>query len=150
MRKEFSPYIDKNLRGEIAMKNILYKKYTLTRNQGDYVNFKNKRATVKNEIKRSKNQYYNKIFTNNNKKGEGGSDNIFESRKMWKQLKEITNSNKILTPCSIIHNGETVNKPLDIANIANDFYVQKVKDIRKNFRGGLDPLFYIKKTFSKK
>ena len=131
------------------MKNILYKKYTQTHDQGDYVNFKNKRVTVKNEIKRAKNQFYNKIFTNNNKKGAEGSENIFESRKMWKQLKEITNSNKILTLSSIVHNGERINKPLDIANIANNYYIQKVKNIRENFKDKLDPLFYMEKLFQR-
>ena len=69
---------------------------------------------------------------------------------MWKQLKETTNSSKITTPTSIIHNGETINKAIDIANLANQYFIDKIINIRDKFgQNNIDPLYYIKKLFKK-
>ena len=47
----------------------MYKQFVKSKDRGDYIRFKNKRAVVKSQIRIAKNEYYNKIFTNNNKKG---------------------------------------------------------------------------------
>ena len=42
---------------------------------------------VKNKIKEAKNEYYNKIFSDNNNNYTPSEDNIFESRKYGAHLK---------------------------------------------------------------
>ena len=69
---------------------------------------------------------------------------------MWKQLKETTNSSKITTPTSIILNGKTIYKAIDIANLANQYFIDKITNIREKFgQNTIDPLYYIKKLFKK-
>ena len=53
---------------------------------------------------------------------------------MWNSVKDYTKTTKCSTPQSIIHNKENVNKPYLIANIANNFFINKIKKIQHKFR----------------
>lgn len=66
--------------------------------------------------------------------------------------KKVTNNNKISTPTSIFSFGYVYNDPKIIANIMNNFFIQKIKKkhISKEFSNNiLDPLIFFKKSKSK-
>ena len=53
---------------------------------------------------------------------------------MWEEVREYTKTSNSLTPQSIIYKGDCINRPKDIANIANHFFFSKIKKIISNFR----------------
>ena len=64
---------------------------------------------------------------------------------MWKILKQVTLKNKNCTPTSINALGYTYNEPKIISNIMNNFFIQKIKNIRKEFLNNkIDPLLFLK------
>ena len=46
---------------------------------------------------------------------------------MWKNFKNITNNNKQVPPRNINHNGKYITSIKQICNIANQFYIDKIK-----------------------
>lgn len=44
---------------------------------------------------------------------------------MWEEVREYTKTSNSLTPQSIIYKGDCINRPKDIANIANHFFPVK-------------------------
>ena len=150
LTKKFAPYINKQLKAEITIKNSQYKKYIKTKDKNDLLEFRNKRREVNHKIKQAKNAYYSKIFSNNNSKDKSDDDNIFKSNVMWKTLKDTTNTNKGGTPSNIIYEGRAINKPVDIAHIANKFYINKVKNLRTKFKNtSYDPIDILHRLFKK-
>ena len=69
---------------------------------------------------------------------------------MWETIKQVTNSRKTSTLMYFIHKGRNINKPLEIANIANDYYLTKIIELMEKFKNStIDPLFYINKLFKR-
>ena len=60
-------------------------------------------------------------------------DNNTNSRTIWKTVKTLTNNNKQTPPRLLSHEGRVVTSLKTICNIANDFYVMKIKYIRNKF-----------------
>ena len=59
---------------------------------------------------------------------------LTRSRKMWAMVKEKTKSNKTSTQQSIISNQKTINKPKSIAQLANNFFIEKIIKIKNSFK----------------
>ena len=93
-------------------------------------------------IKKAKYSFYNEKFGFQSNKGvknfDEKGDNLESSpgkvKKMWEEVREYTKTSNSLTPQSIIYKGDCINRPKDIANIANHFFSSKIKKIRSNFR----------------
>ena len=74
-----------------------------------------------------------------------------KSNDQWKTLKTETNTKQITTPNSITHNNETISSPLKIAEIANNFYINKINSIRQNFNNNnCDPITILNKLIPRK
>ena len=48
---------------------------------------------------------------------------------MWEEVREYTKTSNSLNPQSIIYKGDCINRPKDIANIANHFFFSKIKKL---------------------
>ena len=60
-------------------------------------------------------------------------------------FKKVTNNNKISTPTSIFSFGYVYNDPKMISNIMNNFFIQKIINICKEFINNInDPLIFLK------
>ena len=101
-----------------------------------------------NNFKEAKNLYYNRIFSDNNKKNNDlleGEINFYKSKTMWTNLKDSVNEKKSGTPQNILINGVLENSPAKIANHANHFFINKIKKIRDKFpQNCYDPLLILK------
>ena len=63
----------------------------------------------------------------------------------WKILKKVTQNNKISTPSTINSFGYTYSEPKMVANIMNNFFIQKIINIRNEFKNNvMDPLIFLK------
>ena len=85
--------------------------------------------------KLNKSSYYN--YRLNIKKNENGDEtkyqNDIQSKIMWGTFKDLTNMNKQLPPRIILHDGNLVTSIKKIVNIANEFFVEKIRKIRESF-----------------
>ena len=66
----------------------------------------------------------------------------FEDKKtQWKFLRKFNNKNNQQIQNNISHNGKQVTSPKEIANIANNFFVNKIIQIREKFTNfNIDPI----------
>ena len=70
------------------------------------------------------NNYYN----NNN-----DSNNIYSDRKMWQNVKKLTNKCRQIPPRIIKHNDNVMTSIRKITNIANKYFKYKILNIRSKF-----------------
>ena len=62
-----------------------------------------------------------------NEKGDMGYDTENYGRKMWKTVKALTNNCKQTPPRILSHNGSIITSLKEICNIANRYYVTKIR-----------------------
>ena len=79
----------------------------------EYTNYKNKITKI---IKNYKLTYIKSRFEN--------------CTDRWRALKQINGNKKAAPPSKIIHNGKIITSPIQIANIANVFFKEKIAKIR--------------------
>merc|ERR1712240_894556 len=116
-RKMYAPYIDTNLRNKQRILQKLYNKAKRTKNNEDWLNYKNKKSNINKEAAKQRKKYIaNKINSANDR---------------WKALKDINNKNQITAPRNIIKDGKIYNNPQDICNIANNYYIDTIKKLRE-------------------
>ena len=52
---------------------------------------------------------------------------------MWGTFKDLSNTNKQVPPRIILHDGNLVTSIKQIVNIANNFFIEKIRTIRESF-----------------
>ena len=107
-------WITSALRKSIYVKNNLYKKFVKTRSTYIHTRFKLYRNKLNHLLKISKKEYYNRYFF----------DNIYDSKKIWKRVKQIVN---FKPPTSVKHielrvNDRKIASPIEVANIFNSYF----------------------------
>ena len=66
-------------------------------------------------------------------------------KKKLSQINSLIKNNLQFTPTKLVHNGKVITKPIDMANIANDYFTNKIHKIRDNFKNeNRDPLDILK------
>ena len=58
------------------------------------------------------------------------SNKLDDSNDRWKTIQDLNNKRATTTPRNIIHNSKIYNKPQDICNIANDYYINTIQHLR--------------------
>ena len=123
-KTKHAPYLDTEAHQQIQQRQQQYRQAQQTDTQEDWRLYRHIRNTTKRLLDRLKTAYYTNKFTNNN-------DN---PTAMWGTLKHITNNNDQTTPKTIIHNNNYITSPRAIANIANHHYINKITNIRSQFK----------------
>ena len=59
------------------------------------------------------------------------ANKIDNSRSRWKTYREFSGNNSFITPKTIINNGKIERRPEHLANLANIYYINKIKNIRE-------------------
>ena len=60
------------------------------------------------------------------------SDSSNDSARQWQQTLSWLNWKSVSTPIQLFYQGSILNKPVDIANCMNEFFINKVLAIRAN------------------
>ena len=85
--------------------------------------------------KSNKSSYYNSRL--NIKKNENGDEtkyqNDVQSKVMWGTFKDLSHTNKQVPLRIILHDGNLVTSIKQIVNIANNFFIEKIRTIRESF-----------------
>merc|ERR1711867_17087 len=73
------------------------------------------------------------------------------SKVMWGTFKDLSNTNKQIPPRIILHNGNLVTSIKQIVNIANNFFIEKIRTIRESFpiNNNISPLEILKNLVPK-
>ena len=50
----------------------------------------------------------------------------------WKTIQDLNNTNPTTSPRTILHNNKIHNNPQDTADIANNYYIDTIKQLRHN------------------
>merc|ERR1712240_255237 len=116
-QKIYAPYIDTNLRNKQRILQKLYNKAKSTKNNEDWLNYKDKKARINKDAANQRKKYIaNKLNSANDR---------------WKTLKDLNNKNPITTPRNIMEGNKIYNNPKDICNIANNYYIDTIKKLRE-------------------
>ena len=133
--KSYAPWINGDFLRESKLKDKLHKIAKGSNNEEDWRKFRAQRNLVTKMNKGNKSNYYN--YRLNIKKNENGDEskyqNDIQSKVMWGTFKNLTNTSKQAPPRVIIYNGNLVTSVKKIVNIANEFFVEKVRKIRESF-----------------
>jgi len=113
-----------------------------TKNTEDYRRYKNKRNEVNKLIKIEKFKYYNNILgyniNDNMSQDTENEDKIDTSHKkssnLWKLVTDRTKKFKGGTPQYITQNNVNYSKPIEIAQIASAFFIDKIIKIQNKFK----------------
>ena len=116
VRKNCTPYISKTLRQKQQQLRKLHIKAKRTQDNADWTKYKNTKATVNKLVSQHKIKYI--------------SNKLDDSNDRWKTIQDLNNKRATTTPRNIINNNKIYKKPQDICNIANDYYINTIQNIR--------------------
>ena len=133
--KKYAPWINQEFIRESKIKDELHRIAKGSNHAEDWRKFRVQRNLVNNLNKANKSSYYN--FKLNIKQDETGDEikyqNDIKSKVMWRTFKDLSNTNNQTPPRIIVHDGNLVTSVRKIVNIANDFFIDKIRKIRESF-----------------
>ena len=117
-KRRFKPWITFGILKSLRKRNELHNRYLrakdIERKQTLYTHFKLYRNMLVTLIRKSKQNHFNKYFT----------DNVKNLRETWKGINniiQIKNNNESLPSC-IFENGSSITDPSEIANAFNSYF----------------------------
>ena len=109
------PWVNPKIQRLIKYRDELLRKLSRNFSYNTEYLYKTFRNRIVNELRSSKINYYNQYFT----------DNKSDMKKLWSGIKSIINikNNRLDTISQIVHNGQVINKPTEMANVFNHYIV---------------------------
>ena len=139
IRKKYAPWLSNNTKEKINERNLAQKKAVETGIPNDWKQFRAIRNQVNSILKKEKEVWKSKRL-------ENCSENTTQT---WRSIKSFLGWNSGGPPTQLIVNGELKNKPYELATAMNQFFHQKVGNLRENIPASLtDPLDNVKKLMS--
>ena len=130
------PFINPDIQAKIKTNNMTLTQAITTNQPDNWHKFRLEQRALTQDIKAAKSEYIKSRLTHSDDK--------------WKFLKQINNNPSQQLPQTIIHNGEVTNSPKSIAKLANDHFIQKIKDIRAGFsKPTCDPMEILRNLIPK-
>ena len=119
------------------MSRIIYIRNLIVKTRSAYIHtkFKSYRNKLSHLLKISKKEYYNNYFF----------DNIYDSKKIWKGVKQIVN---FKPPTSVKHielrvNDRKIASPIEVANAFNTYFSSIGNDLTKSIPIEKSPVEYL-------
>ena len=109
------PWVNPKIQQLIKYRDKLLRKLNRNFSQNAEYLYKKFRNRIVSELRSSKIKYYNQYFT----------DHKSNMKKLWSGIKSIINikNNGLHTISQIVHNGQAINKPTEMANVFNHYFV---------------------------
>ena len=141
VRTKYAPWMSDNTKEKIKIRNAAQEKASGTGSSEDWKEYKAIRNSV-NSILRKEKEIWQK------EKLEKCSD---DSGSTWKNLKNWLGWRSGGPPTKLVENGEMFSKPAKLSNIMNNFFVNKVRNLRSNLpESPGDPLELASSLLSRK
>ena len=135
IRNNYCPWLSQLTKDIMLERDRLQKVAAESRNQEDWKTYKKLRNQVNNRLK-SEEKTWQRL-----KLIECGQD----SSKLWKTVKGILSWTSSGSPSQLFHDGKLWTRPQEVATVQNEFFLDKVKQIRENLPPPVsDPLAKLK------
>ena len=136
VRNNYSPWISDETKKKMEERDLAQKTAEQTKSGDDWNNYKRLRNNVNSVLRGEKKRWQAK-------KLEGCLE---DTSSTWKHVKQFLGWNTGGPPTRLLDNGELVTKPTGLAKTMNQFFIKKVKDLRKSIPVNLgDPLELVRK-----
>ena len=136
VRTKYAPWLSKTTLGLIRERNIQQKKASEMNDQGEWKKFKDIRNKINNRMKHEEKCW-------KKSKLEECGDN---SSKVWRNVKGILQWRSAGSPNQLFYKGKLLSKPQELAEAQNNYFLEKIKEIRNNLPPAvIDPLHHLKK-----
>ena len=131
VRTNYNPWISQETKDLMKERDETQKQASQSNNPDQWRKYKHLRNRITSRL-RSEEKNWQRF-----KLAECGTD----SAKTWKTVRGILNWQSSGSPTQLFHNGVLWSKPQDVATTQNDFFLQKINQIRENLPPPmLDPL----------
>lgn len=121
VRTQYLPWLSQNTKNKMQERDEAQKIASETKSNDDWLKYKALRNSVNNILKIEKKNWQE------NKLKHFGND----SSTVWKNLKLWLGWTKGGPPTKLIHNGNIVTKPKDLAKVMNEYFITKVRQLRQ-------------------
>ena len=139
VRNSYAPWLSEETVKLMKVRDELHKLASETRDRDDWTRFKQMRNRINNRLKYEE-SYWQKLRLD-----ECGSN----SAKVWKNVKGILNWQSSGSPSKLFYKGSLRTKAQDIADSQNEYFIEKVSQIRANLPEPVaDPLSKLKSLMS--
>ena len=131
IRTNYNPWLSQLTKDMMSERDRLHKLAAETQDSEDWKKFKVIRNKINNRLKSEEKDWQR------SKINDCGDD----SKKLWKNIKNILNWNSSGSPSQLFFNGQLVTKPQEVARTQNEFFLDKITTIRENLPPPvIDPL----------
>ena len=131
IRTNYNPWLSQLTKDMMSERDRLHKLAAETQDSEDWKKFKVIRNKINNRLKSEEKDWQR------SKINDCGDD----SKKLWKNIKNILNWNSSGSPSQLFFNGQLVTKPQEVARTQNEFFLSKVEQIIQNLPSPIsDPL----------
>ena len=135
VRSSYAPWMSAETKARVKERNLAQEKASETQNEEDWKNYKKLRNVINNSLKVEKKNWQE------NKLNSFGND----TSSVWKNVKNWLGWSSGGAPTKLVVNGRIFTKPSDLCRIMNEFFVNKVANLRSNLPpNNGDPLFWIR------
>ena len=140
VRKNYVPWMYNSTKEKIKARNDAQKKASETKDSEDWKAYKAQRNSVNSTLRKEKELWKKKKL----------EDCLEDSRSTWQNLKNWLGWRSGGPPTKLLENGKMFFKPVELANIMNQFFVNKVRNLRSNLPQSTgDPLDLTRRLLSK-
>ena len=139
IRTKYVPWMSQKTKDTIKERDQAQKKAAISNDPDDWKKYKQLRNKITNVCRNEKKKW------RENKLSEFGND----TSAIWKNVKNWLGWSSGGPPTKLMNNGNIFSKPKDLAKIMNNFFINKVKLLRRNLpRNAEDPLALVKRLMS--
>ena len=133
--RKYAPWLSLELKELIKQRNKAQTKAALTKNNVDWECFKRLRNKLTSKLKNEK------LSWQKNKLKEGSKN----PGDQWQSVLKWLNWKSSSSPTQLRYQGKILNKPADLADCQNEFFINKVASIKANISTSqTDPLYKLK------
>ena len=133
IREKYAPWLSSETKQLMSDRDLAQKVAAESKSENDWIIFKRIRNRVNNILKKEKKNWQRAKF----KLCEEEND----SRQIWKNVKSWLNWTVSGAPKQLFNNGRLINRPSELAECMNAYFVNKVKNLRENLEPSeTDPL----------
>ena len=141
VRKKYAAWLSENTKLKIQERDKAQKTATHSRSEDAWAVYKRLRNDLTKVLKKEKLSWHQS-------KVETCEENQ-DSGKLWKNILGWLNWSSTSSLTKLLHNGDMVTSPQKMADIQNNVYINKVKEIRRNMPGQKDdPLVTVKQMMT--
>ena len=139
MRKNYAPWLTPELKDRMNLRDSAQMKAASTKAETDWQNYTKIRNKITREVKQAKTDWQKHKLDSN----EG------DPSRVWSNVLTWLNWSTASTPSSLYSGSKIENSPRKLANMMNQYYIQKVADIRSSLQTtNVDPLATLRRMMA--